>query len=174
MRLENSETPAVRVASVEGLARVTTAAALVLGGGTIAAAILSGLSGLAVFLGLLLLISLLGSAAYVGARRTVDTASVEVEGDRVLAQGIGRGGHGFLGGHVVVVTDRSLVSVSVAPWGVGRVANAIPWAQVGNVENGSSFLRVEGGQQTITLKACPPPQIEALLDEIRQKADSAR
>lgn len=103
-----------------------------------------------------------------GARRTADVASVEVEGERVVAQGVGRGGHGFLGAHVVAVTDKSVLSISVTPWGVGRVADAIPFTQVGNVEDGGSFLRVEGGQRTITLKACPPPQLDALLKEIRQ------
>lgn len=174
MRSENSETALVRVASVDGLARVTTGAALALGAGIVAATVLSGFGGLAVFLGLLFLVALLGSAAYVGARRTVDAASVEVEGERVVAQGVGRGGRGFLGAHVVAVTDKSVLSVSVAPWGVGRVADVIPLAQMVNVEGGGSFLRADGGQEAITLKACPPPQIEALLDEIRQRADLAR
>jgi hypothetical protein len=171
---ESSQATAIRVASVVTLARVTTGAALALGAGTVAATALSGFGGLAVFLGLLSLVSLLGSAAYVGARRTADATSVEVEGDRVVAQGVGRGGHGFLGAHVVAVTDKSVLSVSVTPWGVGRVADAIPLAQVDDVEDGGSFLRVEGGQTTITLKACPPPQVEELLDEIWQGADLGR
>jgi hypothetical protein len=120
------------------------------------------------FLGILFLASLLGSAAYVGARRTADAASVEVEGDRVLAQGLGRGGHGFLGAHVVAVTDNSVQSISVTPWRAGRVADVIPLAQIGKIENGGSFLRVDAGEGAITLKACPPPQVEALLKAIRQ------
>jgi hypothetical protein len=163
-----SETTDARVASLDGLAKVTTGAALALGAGTVAAMALSGFGGLAVFLGILFLVSLLASAAYVGARRTANAASGEVEGDRVVAQGVGRGGHGFLGAHVVAVTDRSVLSISVMPWGAGRVADVISLAQIGNVENGSSFLRVEAGEETITLKACPPPEVEALLKEIRQ------
>jgi hypothetical protein len=173
MRPENSQTASIRVASVDSLARVTTGTALMLGVGVVAVTVLSGFGGLAVCLSLLFLVSLLGSAAYVGARRTVDATSVEVEGDRVVAQGVGRGGHGFLGGHVVAVTDTSVRSISVAPWGVGRVADAIPFAQIGNVEGGGSFLRIDGGGQgAITLKACPPPQVEALLDEIRLRTVS--
>jgi hypothetical protein len=174
MRPKNSETASVRVASVDGLARVTTGAALVFGVGTVAAVVLSGFGGLTVFLGILFLVSLLGSAAYVGARRTVNATSIEVEGDRVVAQGVGRGGHGFLGGHVVAVTDKSVRSISVSPWGVGRVESAIPFAQIGDVKGGGSFLRVDNGQGAITLKACPPPQVEALLDEIRQRTDLGR
>lgn len=164
--------PGIRLASVDGLARVTTVAALALGIGAFAATVLSGFGGLAVFLGFLFLVFLLGSAAYVGACRTADAASLEIEGDRVVAQGVGRGGHGFLGAHVVAVTDKSVLSVSVTPWGVGRVADAIPLTQVSNVGDGGSFLRVEGGQRTITLNACPPPQVEALLKEIHQRVDS--
>jgi hypothetical protein len=170
MHPENSKT-AARVASVDGLAKVTTGAALALGAGTIAAIALSGFSGTAIFLGLLFLAFLMGSAAYVGARRTAGAVSVEAEGDHVLAQGVGRGGHGFLGAHVVAVTKESVLSVSVSPWGVGRIADAIPLSQIGNVEDEGSFLRVDGGRRTITLKACPPPQVEALSDEIRQRVD---
>jgi len=171
MHSENSETD-VRVASVDGLAKVTTGAALVLGVGTIAAVVFSGFGGLAIFLGLLFLVFLIGSAAYVGARRTAGAFSMEAEGARVVAQGVGRGGHGFLGAHVVVVTNKSVLSVSAAPWGVGRIADAIPLSQIGNVEEGASFLRVDGARRTIALKACPPPQVDALLAEIRQRVDS--
>lgn len=173
MRPENSESAAARVASVDGLARLTTGAALALGAGTVAAAVLSGINGLALFLGLLFLVSLLGSAAYVGARLTAAAASVEIEGSRVQAQGFGRGGHGLLGAHIVAVTDQAVLSVSVAPWSVGRVADSIPLGQIGNVESRSSFLRVDSGQRSITLKACPPPQVEALLSEIRRRIDSS-
>jgi|SRR5215208_2794343 len=169
MRPEPSETAAVRVASVDSLARVTTGVALALGAGTAVATVLSGFSGLAVLLGLLFLVFLLGSAAYVGARRTADAASVEVGGNRVLAQGVGRSGHGFLGAHVVAVTDKAVLSISVVPWGVGPVADAIPLAQIRSVENESSFLKIDGEQKAITLKACPPAQVEALLKELRQR-----
>lgn len=171
MHPENSES-AARVASVDGLAKMTTVAALVLGVGTIAAVVFSGFGGLAIFLGLLFLVFLIGSAAYVGAHRTAGAFSMEAEGARVVAQGVGRGGHGFLGAHVVVVTNKSVLSVSATPWGVGRIADAIPLSQIGNVEEGASSLRVDGARRTIALKACPPPQVDALLDEIRQRVDS--
>lgn len=169
MHSESSGTTDMRVASVDGIASVTTGAALALGIATVVATVLSGVGGLAVFLGLLFLVSLLGSAVYVGARRTASATFLAVDGDRVLAQGIGRGGHGFLGAHVVSVTSKSILSVSVRPWSVGRTADAISLSQVSNVETGSSFLRVDDEETTIALKACPPPQVAALLGEIRQR-----
>lgn len=105
----------------------------------------------------------------------MNATSVEIEGDRVVAQGVGRGGRGFLGGHVVAVTEKSVMSISVPPWRVGRVVVAIPFAQIGDVEGGGAFLRIDGsGLGRITLKACPPPQVKALLEEIRLRTEPGR
>src|SRR5829696_5247475 len=80
--------------SVEALAKTTTAAAVATGVATAAA-----------ILGLGFLGSLVGSALYVGMCRTASATSVTVNGEQVRAQGVGRGGRGFLGAHVVAVTD---------------------------------------------------------------------
>jgi hypothetical protein len=169
---ESSEPTAIRVASVERLARISTGAAFALGAAVVVAVVLSGVGGVAVFLGLLFLISLLGSAVFVGALRTGNAASTAVDRQDVLAQGVGRGGHGFLGAHVVAVTDNSILSISVRPWSAGSIANAIQLSKIRTVETGDYSLRVDDGQTSITLKACPPPQLAALLNEIRQREGS--
>jgi hypothetical protein len=58
---ESSEPTAIRVASVERLARISTGAAFALGAAVVVAVVLSGVGGVAVFFGFLFLISLLGS-----------------------------------------------------------------------------------------------------------------
>lgn len=161
----------VRVANLQGLAIGTTVAAFGVGAGMVAAAVVSGFSGLTVFLTILFLVALFGSAVYVGVRRTSASVLAEREGERVVAHGVGRGGHGFLGAHVVALTDMALLSVSVAPWRAGRVATALPLSEVESVESESiSSLTVRGKQGVITLKACPPPQVERLSDETLKRA----
>lgn len=172
MSAQNSELTSVRVASVNGLAIATSVAALVFGAATALAIALAGVSGFAVFLGFLFLASLLGSAIYVGALRTANKTSVVVGEQQVLAQGVGRGGHGFLGTHVVAVTDDAIVSISAKPWGAGPVTDKIQLSQVSRVETGPYFLSVDNGQVRVALKACPPPQVAALLAEIRKRAPS--
>lgn len=161
---------APRVASLEGLAVGTTVAAFGLGAGTVTAAVVTGFSGLTVFLAILFMASLLGSAAYVGARRTSASVLAEGEAQRVIAHGAGRGGHGFLGAHVVALTDKALLSTSVAPWRPGQVATVLPLSEVKSVDNESpSSLSVRGSQGVITLEACPPPEVELLADEVRKR-----
>lgn len=164
---------APRVASLEGLAVGTTVAAFALGAGTITAALVTGLSGLTAFLAILFVAALLGSAAYVGARRTTGAVLAEGEGERVVAHGSGRGGHGFLGAHVVSLTDSTLLSTSVAPWRAGRVAVVLPLSEVASVNSESpSSLNFRGKQSIISLKACPPPQVEHLAEEARKRLDT--
>lgn len=75
-----------------------------------------------------------------------------------------------MGAHIVAVTDKSVLSYSVRPWSAGGVSNVIPLMQINGVETRKdSFVRIDGGGVSITLKACPPPQVEALVGEIRQK-----
>lgn len=168
---ESSEPTAIHVASVERLARITTGAAFAFGVAVVTTITLSGVSGVAVFFGFLFLLSLSGSAVYVGALRTGDSASSSVDEQHVLAQGVGRGGRGLLGAHIVAVTDDSILSISVRPWSAGKIANAIQLSQIRTVETGDYSLHVDDGQTCITLKACPPPQLAALLSEIRQRTD---
>lgn len=154
------------MASVEGVARTTTHAAIATGAATIAAILLSGISGFTVVLGLAFGVTALGSAFYVGLRRTASATSVTANGERVLAQGVGRGGRGFLGAHVVAVTASSVLSISARPWSVGRVAAVIRRSEVESVESILDFLQVGDGRTTIILKECPPSQVAALLAEL--------
>lgn len=150
----------------EEVARTTTAAAFAAGAATVVSILLSGAGGFTVLLGLVFAVATLGSAFGVGLRRTARATAVTANGERVLAQGVGRGGRGFLGAHVVAVTDASILSISARPWSVGRLAVAIPLADVESVESIMDFLQVGDGRTTITLKECPPSQVEALLDQL--------
>lgn len=156
---------AVRIATVEGVARVATGAAVAMAAATAAAVLLSGITPFAWFLGVLCLISLTGSALFCGLHRTA-AASGAVSGERVLVQGVGRGGQGFLSGHVVAVTGRSVLSISSRPWGVGRLASKIALPEISGIKSWGDSLDITDGQTTIRLKKCPPPQIEAILDEL--------
>jgi len=138
----------------------------VAGAAAVASILLPGFGGLTVILGLATVVASVGSALFVGLRRTASATAVTVDGERVLAQGLGRGGRGLLGAHVVAVSERSFVSIPAWPWGAGRSSVAIPLAEVRSVESIMDYLEVGDGRTTITLRECPPSQVEALLGEL--------
>lgn len=161
-------------ASVSGAARRTTVAAVAAAAASVVSIVLPGLGGLTVILGLATVVASVGSALFVGLRRTASAAAATLDGERVLAQGVGRGGRGFLGAHVVVVTERSLASISARPWSAGRSTAAIRITEVRSVETIMDYLEVGDGLRTITLKECPPTQVAALLDALQSQRRSAK
>ncbi len=167
---EAGDPKAYHVPTLEGLFRVTTGIAVSAGVAAVTVALLTDLTAFAVFLALICLAAIVGSALFGGVRKTAN-ATPAVAGERVLAQGVGRGGHGFLGAHVVAVTDSAILSVSARPWGVGQPDVVIRLSEVTSVESGIGFLRVTGSQTEITLKKASPLEAEALLDELRLQRD---
>jgi hypothetical protein len=161
-------------ASVAGAARRTTVAAVAAAAAAVVSILLPGLGGLTVVLGLATVAASVGSALFVGLGRTASATAASLDGERVLAQGVGRGGRGFLGAHVVVVTAGSLVSIAARPWSAGRSTVAIRLAEVRSVESIMDYLEVGDGRRTIRLKECPPAQVAALLDELQSPMRSAK
>jgi hypothetical protein len=154
-------------ASVAGVARRTTVAAVATAAASVVSILLPGLGGLTVILALATVVASVGSALFVGLGRTASATAATVDGERVLAQGVGRGGRGFLGAHVVAVTEGSLASIAVRPWSAGRSTVVIRLAEVRSVESIMDYLEVGDGRTTITLKECPLAQVEAILGELR-------
>jgi len=95
----------------------------------------------------------------------------EVEGEPTLAYGVGRGGSGFLGGHVLVVTEGGVRSVPAKPWGAVQLSNFLRFEDVEHFRFGSDFISVEGARDRFKMKKCPPDQIAALGNAIRDGID---
>lgn len=169
---EGIDESSVRVADIGGLAKMAAGTALIAGSMVVVAVVLSGASGVTVFLSLSFLVSITGSALFGGVVRTAKATSGTVNGEDVRAQGVGRGGHGFLWAHVVVVTDSAIQSISVRPWSVGRLADAIELPQISSIKFGDHSLTVEDGRTRIALKASPPEHIAALLAAIEERVGS--
>lgn len=162
---------AYHVASLDGLVKAATGTAVTTGAVALAVALFTDLTAFAVFLALICLVAIVGSAFFGGLRRTARATSAMV-GEHVLAQGVGRGGRGFLGAHAVAVTDSSILSVSARPWGVGRPGPAIRLSEINSMESGTDFLKVTGSRTEINLKKASPLEVEALLDTLRRRAPS--
>ena len=162
---------AYHVAAPESLFRVTTGIAVAMGAAALAVALFTSLIAFAVFLALICLVAIVGSAFFGGIHKAASATPV-MAGGRVLAQGVGRGGHGFLGAHVVAVTDNSILSISARPWGVGKLDTAIRLSEISSVESDVDFLRVTDSQTEIVLKKASPLEVEALRGELRRGAPS--
>ncbi|HEY8082092.1 MAG TPA: hypothetical protein VIE64_00870 [Solirubrobacterales bacterium] len=158
---------AVVVPGIGKLAAGTAIAAL--GFGAVAASSASaGNTADAVAIALFSLVSLVLAVAFAGLRRTAAQTAVSTEGEPVMAQGMGRGGHGWLGSQVVVVTDRRILGIPAWPWGKPAVSVAIPFEDVLSFEARRDYLALQGERERLVLKKCPSPEVSAIANELRK------
>lgn len=122
----------------------------------------------ALFFGLLCLASLV-SAAFFGSLRRVERATaIEVLGEAVVAQGVGRGGKGLLGAQVLVVTPRRAVSVPAWPAGAADPDLALDLCDVEHLAVDELSVAISGRQPPIIhLRKASPVAVRGLADAIR-------
>jgi hypothetical protein len=163
---EKRDSADVRVIDPGVLARTLAVVAFGLGVFAVAAFALMGKTGLGIYLALLCLGAAFGSALFRGMRIVADEVGERLDGEPVVAYGVGGGGKGLLGAHAMVVTAAGVRTVAANPWGPGPPSAVMPFAEIKKLNRDKYSLSVSGEEKEIALKRCSPFQVLALAEAI--------
>lgn len=157
------------MADVGVMMRVLGIGALLLGALAIVLITLSSAMAFGILLAVLAVLAAIGAAFFRALRAAAIGVGDSFGGEPVLTYGVGRGGKGFLGAHVLVVTDGGVQSAPAHPWSLGAPGETLRFADVEHLHTGGDSLSVEGAGTKLLLKKCPPAQVVALENAIRDR-----
>jgi hypothetical protein len=168
---EQRDSADVRVIDPGVLERTLVVVAFGLGAVAVAAFAFTGKTGLGIYLALFCLATAFGSAFFRGMRVVADEVGEMLDGEYLVAYGVGGGGEGLLGAHAMVVTPAGVRTVAANPWGSGVPSAVMPFAEIKKINCDKYSLSVSGEGKEIALKRCSPFQIRELTEVIGERIE---